>query len=322
MQFGSKKSMSQVTEIIAQYGRLWEFAVIEAGKRDCTPSLVLQGSIRYYNTLLKKKNKTMEEDKYINDHKKLYTNLKTPKLWRSLTTEEKLVFCVDAMFNQAIKLPYILPPSNRKENFLDISIRTHNFGDYIIKAKDDQGNESPLRSLASFECCAFTLQLDNQLINNIKTRSNSKYADYIRRNILNKAIKKLNEQFNKQVDCLFIVEKNHTTSSALHLHGVLGITAEELSVTSKKKRSKRKAVKSILLECALGKDYDKHPLVKTAVKISIIHHPLGWANYISKNIAFRKEAYISKEALQKGKLLYDEYRKEVKDLNNVLHNLK
>ena len=46
MQFGSKKSMSQVTEIIAQYGRLWAFAVIEAGKRDCTPSLVLQGSIR------------------------------------------------------------------------------------------------------------------------------------------------------------------------------------------------------------------------------------------------------------------------------------
>ena len=47
--------MSQVTEVIAQYGRLWAFAVIEAGKRDCTPSLVLQGSIRYYNTLLKKK---------------------------------------------------------------------------------------------------------------------------------------------------------------------------------------------------------------------------------------------------------------------------
>lgn len=314
--------MKKVTDTISQYGKLWALAVLETGKKDCTPSLVLLDNIRYYKTLLKKEHRTTEEEEYIQKYRASYEGLKNPKLWRLLTTEEKLDFCIDAMFNQALKLPYILPPSNRKKNLVDISIRTHNFGDYILKAEDDRGQISLLRSLATFDCCAFTLQLDNQLINDINTKSGGKCADYIRRNILNKAMLKLSRTFNKKINYLFIIEKNHNNLSALHLHGVLNLTAEDLSQTSKNKKSKRKAVENILLECVLGKNYNNHPLAKTAVKIDIMHHPIGWADYISKNINSRTEAYISKEALQKGKLLYNEYREEVKDLNKILHNLK
>ena len=175
--------MKTVSPTIAQYGGLWSLAVIEAGKKDCTPSLVLVDSIRRYRNILNKKSKTKEEEEFINIHKEYYENLRKPKSWRLLTVEEKLDFCADYTFNQAIKMPYVIKPSCRNKNLLDISVRTYDFGDYIIKAHDGSGKETPLRSLASFDCCALTLQLDKKLIDKIKANSKGKYADYIRRYI-------------------------------------------------------------------------------------------------------------------------------------------
>ena len=54
----------------------------------------------------------------------------------------------------------------------------------------------------------------------------------------------------------------------------------------------------------------------------MIHHPLGWADYMSKDVDNRDRIYISRKVLQEGAILYNEYRKEVISLNETLSNLK
>ena len=312
--------MKTVSPTIAQYGGLWSLAVIEAGKKDCTPSLVLVDSIRRYRNILNKKSKTKEEEEFINTHKEYYENLRKPKSWRLLTVEEKLDFCADYAFNQAIKMPYVIKPSCRNKNLLDISVRTYDFGDYIIKAQDGSGKETPLRSLASFDCCALTLQLDKKLIDKIKTNSKGKYADYIRRYIFRAPLRQLSKMLGRKINYSFVVENNKNNPEFLHIHGIFDFTAEELSL--KIRDSERKVIENIFLEGVLGKEYNSHPLVKTAVKIDMIHHPLGWADYMSKDVDNRDRIYISRKVLQEGAVLYNEYRKEVISLNETLLNLK
>ena len=65
----------------------------------------------------------------------------------------------------------------RNSNLLNTSVKSDNFGDYIIRTKDSNGNEIPERTLISFNCIAFSLQLDtNKII--VKTVKYQKESTY------------------------------------------------------------------------------------------------------------------------------------------------
>ena len=107
---------------------------------------------------------------------------------------------------------------------------------------------------------------------------------------------------------MFVVEESKKNSDLIHIHGMMKITANDLSIYD----TKRRFIENILIKAALGKDYNNHPLVKTALKIILPYHPLGWASYICKTSPQRGDIYISKDLQKKGKELYDEYKETVK----------
>ena len=302
---GSKILTKNISKTIAQYNDLWADAVISTGKNGCTPSLVLLDIIDYYNKYTSNPNNNYKINTSI------YQSLKAPKAWKHLTIEERISFCADYLYDTAIKAPYLSPQNTNINRFINTSAKSGYFGDFIIKAIDENGNITPNRSLVSFDCIAFTLLLDIKKLYNIqkyKTLHPNKRADYIRRNILSRPIKKLEQEFNHNIPYMFVVEESKKSSDLIHIHGMMKITAEDLSIHN----TKRRFIENILIKAALGKDYNNHPLVKTALKIILPYHPLGWASYICKTSPQRGDIYISKDLQKKGKELYDEYKETVK----------
>lgn len=297
--------MKNISKTIAQYNDLWADAVISTGKNDCTPSLVLLDNIDYYDKYISNPNNNYKINTSI------YQSLKVPKAWKHLTIEEKISFYADYLYKTAIKAPYVLPPKAGINRFINTTTASGYFGDFIIKTSDSTGNETPIRSLVSFDCITFTLLLDIKkllCIKNYTTAYPNKRADYIRRNILYRPIKTLEQEFNHNIPYMFVVEESKKSSDLIHIHGMMKITAEDLSIYD----TKRRFIENILIKAALGKDYNNHPLVKTALKIILPYHPLGWASYICKTSPQRGDIYISKDLQKKGKELYDEYKETVK----------
>lgn len=314
--------MKKVSPTIAQYGSLWASAVISTGKNDCNTPLVLLDNIDYYKSLLNKTNRTDKEEQYIKDNKPLYDNLKTPKLWRLLTDREKMAFCADYLYGVTTKMPFIINNSTKRYDLLDISVKTYDFGSYVIKCNDSFGNLSNLRSLASLDCISFTALLDLGIIGRIEeysARHKGKQGDYVRRTVFNKAIEKMEKAFNRKLQYILVVEDNKRTVGLLHLHGIINITAEELS--QKDGTSKRTIVENAILSACLGKNFNRHSLINSALDLKVIYHPLGWSEYITKSGLPRKSIYISRETLCGAKQLYNDYRDAVIDLKSTQKNL-
>lgn len=310
--------MEEVTPLVAQYGSLWASAVVSAGKNDCNTPLVLLKNMKYYNSLLTKTNRTDKEEQYIKDNKSLYDNLKKPKVWRLLSDREKMVFCVDYLYGVTTKMPYIVNNHSKRDNLLDTSVKTYDFGSYIIKCNDSSGNPSDLRSLASLDCISFTALLDLDVISRIQKHKGNQ-ADYVRRTVFNKAIQKMEKAFNRKIPYILVVEDNKRTTGLLHLHGIIGVTAEELS--QKDVKSKRTIVENAILSACLGKDYNRHSLINSALDLKIVYHPLGWAHYITKNDLSRNSIYISRKVIEEGEKLYEDYRNAVIDLKETQKDL-
>lgn len=297
--------MKKTSQTIAQYNDLWADAVISMGKKDCTPSLVLLDNIDYYDKAILNPNSSYKLNTSI------YQSLKAPKEWKRLTLEEKISFCADYLYDTAIKAPYILTQIRSTNRYIDTSVKSGYFGDFIIKAIDENGNITPIRSLVSFDCITFTLLFDTKKLCSIqqyKTLHPNKRADYIRRNILARPIKKLEQKFNHDIPYMFVVEESKKNSDLIHIHGMMKITAKDLSIYG----TKRHHIRNILLKAALGKNYNKHSTVKIALKIVLPYHPFGWASYICKKTPSRGDVYISKRLQKEGKDLYNTYRETVK----------
>ena len=236
--------MKNISKTIAQYNDLWADAVISTGKNDCTPSLVLLDNIDYYDKYLSNPNNNYKINTSI------YQSLKAPKAWKHLTIEEKIFFCADYLYDTAIKVPYLLPQNTNINRFINTSAKSGYFGDFIIKTVDNNGNITPNRSLVSFDCITFTLLLDTKKLCNIqkyKTLHPNKRADYIRRNILSRPIKKLEQEFNHKIPYMFVVEESKKSSDLIHIHGMMKITANDLSIYG----TKRRFIQNILIKAAL-----------------------------------------------------------------------
>lgn len=297
--------MKKISKTIAQYKGLWEDAVVCTGKKDCLPSLVLLDNINYYDKVILNPNTSYKINTSI------YYSLEAPKEWKRLTLEEKIYFYADCLYHTAIKAPYILPHPPNLDYFINTSAKSGYFGDFIIKAIDENGNITPNRSLVSFDCIAFTLLLDIKKLYNIqkyKTLHPNKRADYIRRNIFARPIKKLEQEFNHDIPYMFVVEETKKGSDLIHIHGMLKIKQEDFSLYD----TKRHRIENILLRAALGKNYKKHKIVNIALKIVLPYHPFGWVSYICKRTPSRGDVYISKRLQKEGKDLYNEYRETVK----------
>ena len=306
-----------ISKTIAQYNDLWADAVVSAGKKDCIPSLVLLDNIDYYRTSL------LNNKIVYNENNKLYSSLHTVKDWKRLTIEEKMYFYADVLNGEVIKAPYILPEYKRSPNLLDTSVQSYNFGDYIIKTKDSNGNEVSERTLISFNCIAFSLQLDTNKIFDIKKYAVThqfKQADYIRRVLMPNVIKQLKTKFQHEIQYMFVIEDNKRTCENIHIHGMMNITAEDLSI--KAPDSKRRFIETCFLKAALGKNYQSHPLIKFALEIVLPYHPLGWVSYMCKSKPHRKDIYISDNLRKSGENLYNEYRNTVKALKDTQKRLK
>lgn len=302
--------MTNLSKTIAQYNDLWGEAVISTGKKDCTPSLVLLTNIDYYKTCI------LNPSISYRFNQNIYQSLETPPAWKHLNISEKMAFYADYLYKTAIKAPYLLSPKAGINRYINTTTASGYFGDFIIKTTDSTGNETPIRSLVSFDCITFTLLLDIKkllCIKNYITSYPNKRADYIRRNILDRPIKTLEQSFNHKIPYMFVVEENKTASDRVHIHGMMKITAEDLSIYD----TKRRYIENILLKAALGKDYNHHPLVKNALKIILPYHPLGWASYICKSIPNKADIYVSKSLRAEGQKLYNEYRETVKDLIKI-----